>query len=74
MKTLILVAFFANYPIQLGEMRAVDCLRAVEQVRQGKEVRLTARGNVTSPPIFHAMCVEPSTQSQMQIASTALIY
>jgi hypothetical protein len=76
MKTLILVAFFANgYPIQLAEMRALDCARAVTQVRLGKEVRLTGLGNVKSPPIFHAMCVENSTQSQLQTAElTALIY
>ncbi len=56
-------------------MRALDCARAVTQVRLGKEVRLTGLGNVKSPPIFHAMCVETSTQSQLQTAElTALIY
>ena len=75
MKTLLLLAFFANgYPMQLGEMRAADCLRAVEQVRLGSDVRLTAPGNVKSPPILQAMCVETSAPSQLQTAAlTAVI-
>lgn len=74
MKTLILLAYFANgYPMQLGEMSAADCLRAVEQVRQGKEVRLTAPGNVKSPPIADAMCVATSTKSKSQLAAVTAV-
>ncbi len=58
---------------QLGDMRAADCLRAVEAVRQGADVRLNAPDNVNSPPIIHAMCVEASPLFQLQTAGLAAV-